>query len=212
MRCIFACLLEIRAACLLSLIREQPLPCHRMSDQEALDFVKDGSLLWVYPAAVRVCSRVCAYVCVCVYVYVAFSRTVLCFGRSGAFFESYVGVCAWLSHVYGDKSFLDVDTHAHICTRLCARGHMTDTLTKTYSHPCTNQGKRGRPFEAFVQLLHTGQLFIQGVQQNVRIRGAMQGCSEHVKTTYKLTDAQRKGAFRVRAVPTEDFPPCVPRL
>lgn len=65
--------------------------------------------------------------------------------------------------------------------------------------------ERGKPFEAYVQLLPSGHLFVGGMQQKVVVTGAQRGCSEHVKERFKLTTAQRKGAFRIKAIPSEGY-------
>lgn len=80
---------------------------------------------------------------------------------------------------------------------------MIETGSMMYVYPPENE--RFKVFEAYVQVLGDGSMFVGGVRQNVRIEGAVRGCSEHVKSRFDLTPAQRKGCMRLHARPMPGF-------
>ena len=77
-----------------------------------------------------------------------------------------------------------------------------------YVYPPENE--RFKVFEAYVQLLPDASLFVGGVKQNVKVEGAVRGCSEHVKLRFNLTTAQRKGCIRLQGRPLHGFSGPVP--
>lgn len=92
-----------------------------------------------------------------------------------------------------------------ICPQMQSYTMLQIVRIRLQSQSLFSQGKLGKPFMAFVQLLSTGELYVEGVLQKVHVTGALQGMSDHVKATFKLTESQKSGSFRVTAVPFQEL-------